>query len=251
MPPDPTGKWTEIELLPNWEEEFYDVYTAKKHGRWVMLKALKAQHRDDPHFRHMLEKEFEVRYNLAHPNIIMINDLEEIPGLGKCIITDDVFGTSLRKLIDEGSVTTVHIDKLATQLVEAIDYIQRNHLIHFPIRPETIIFTDNIENLKLIDVGYDQRESITPADAAQDLQSFGQVMTEALDACHDNPNPHLRHVAQRALASPSKHGFQSVHGLRMALQGRSHERLYIAIIIFLAAMVAILALLLSKGMPAS
>ena len=25
-------KWTEIELLPAWSEEFYDVYTAKKHG---------------------------------------------------------------------------------------------------------------------------------------------------------------------------------------------------------------------------
>ena len=32
-----TGKWTEIELLPEWEEEFYDVYTAKKHGKWLML----------------------------------------------------------------------------------------------------------------------------------------------------------------------------------------------------------------------
>ena len=24
------GKWTEITHLPEWEEEFYDVYTAKK-----------------------------------------------------------------------------------------------------------------------------------------------------------------------------------------------------------------------------
>ena len=37
---DPTGKWTDMTLLPEWEEEFYNVYTAKKHGKWVMLKAL-------------------------------------------------------------------------------------------------------------------------------------------------------------------------------------------------------------------
>mgnify|MGYP006898639688 CR=1 FL=1 len=28
-----TEKWTEIELLPEWDEEFYDVYTAKKYGK--------------------------------------------------------------------------------------------------------------------------------------------------------------------------------------------------------------------------
>ena len=75
-------KWTEIEHLPEWDEEFYDVYTARKHGKWVMLKTLKPALRDDPAAREMIEKEFEVRYNLAHPNIIMINDYEDVPGVG-------------------------------------------------------------------------------------------------------------------------------------------------------------------------
>ena len=25
-----TSRWTDVELLPEWDEEFYDVYTAKK-----------------------------------------------------------------------------------------------------------------------------------------------------------------------------------------------------------------------------
>ena len=45
---DPQGKWTDLTILPEWEEEFYDVYTAKKYGKWVMLKALKEQYRDNP-----------------------------------------------------------------------------------------------------------------------------------------------------------------------------------------------------------
>ena len=38
----------------------------------------------------MFEKEFDVRYNLAHPNIVMINDFEDIPGIGPigCTCTD-------------------------------------------------------------------------------------------------------------------------------------------------------------------
>lgn len=75
-------KWTEIEHLPLWDEEFYDVYTAKKHGKWVMLKTLKEQYRDDPAMREMIEREFDVRYNLCHPNIVMINDFEEVPVWG-------------------------------------------------------------------------------------------------------------------------------------------------------------------------
>ena len=110
-PPAPnTEKWTEITLLPEWEEEYYLVYTAKKHGKWVMLKTLKPEFADKPEFQAMIEKEFDVRYNLSHPSIVMINDFEDVPGLGRCIITDDVYGDSLRKLINEGKVTPAIID---------------------------------------------------------------------------------------------------------------------------------------------
>ncbi len=50
-------RWTEIEHLPEWDEEFYDVYTAKKHGKWVMLKTLKPEYKNDPAFQAMIEKE--------------------------------------------------------------------------------------------------------------------------------------------------------------------------------------------------
>ena len=135
-------KWTEITLLPEWEEEFYLVYTAKKHGKWVMLKTLKPEYADKPEFKELIEKEFDVRYNLAHPHIVMINDFEDVPGLGRCIITDDVYGDSLDKLIKENKVTPEIIEKLRHNLIDAIDYIQTNHIVHHPIRPERIIFTD-------------------------------------------------------------------------------------------------------------
>lgn len=75
-------------------EQFYDIYTGKKFGKWVMLKTLKPEYKDDPRFRAMIEKEFDVRYNLAHPGIVMINDFEDVPGVGMSIITDDVYGLS-------------------------------------------------------------------------------------------------------------------------------------------------------------
>lgn len=241
-------KWTEIEHLPEWDEEYYDVYTAKKHGKWLMLKTLKPAYKDDPRFQAMIEKEFDVRYNLAHPHIVMINDFEDVPTLGRCIITDDVYGLSLRKLIDTGKLEPMHLDKVCTQLVDALDYIQRNHIVHFPVRPETIIFTENIGNLKLIDVGFDQRESLTAADAADDILCFGKVLAETLEHTPSAP-AYLHRIAERCTAASSADRYQSIHELRMALAHRSNNRLYIAIIIFLLVMVCLLAWLQSPWGP--
>lgn len=232
-------RWTEIEHLPEWDEEFYNVYTAKKYGKWVMLKALKPDLKDNPEMQAMLEKEFDVRYNLAHPHIIMINDLEDVPGVGLSIITDDVYGDSLAKLINAGKLTSDHISKLRNQLVDALAYIQDNHLAHRPLRPENIIFTENIGNLKLIDVGFEQRKSLTPVDTADDIYNYGLVVRQALDRSGIDDST-LRRVADRCLDPDPRRRYSSVHELRMALAGRSSNRLLIWVISFLIAMVAIL-----------
>ena len=234
-PPAPnTEKWTEITLLPEWEEEYYLVYTAKKHGKWVMLKTLKPEFADKPEFQAMIEKEFDVRYNLSHPSIVMINDFEDVPGLGRCIITDDVYGDSLRKLINEGKVTPAIIDKLRHELVDAMEYIQTNHIVHHPIRPETIIFTENIGNLKLIDVGFDQLrhlEHFEPADASEDIYNYGLVLNESLDNI-DTKYPALRKIAQRCTDPDPKKRYNDVQDLHLALEHRSSNQLYILLIAF-------------------
>ncbi|MCM1483504.1 MAG: protein kinase [Muribaculaceae bacterium] len=241
-------KWTEIELLPEWDEQFYDVYTAKKFGKWVMLKTLKPQYKNDPRFQSMIEKEFDVRYNLAHPNIVMINDFEDVPGLGRCIITDDVYGDSLRKLIDSGKIIPNHLDKVCNQLVDALDYIQDNYLVHFPVRPETIIFTENIGNLKLIDVGFDQREQLTPSDTAEDIYNFGLVLSEVLERLPGAP-AYLKRIAEKCCNPDPAKRYASIHDLRMALAHRSDNKVYIIIIMFLIAMIGVLLWLSSSWAP--
>lgn len=235
-----TEKWTEIEHLPEWDEEFYDVYTAKKFGKWVMLKTLKPEYKDNQDFQQMLEREFEVRYNLAHSHIIMINDLEEVPGLGLCIITDDVYGDSLAKLIEKNEVTPDIVNKITHNLVDAIDYLQTNHIVHYPIRPETVIFTENVRNLKVIDVGFDQKKALAPMDVIDDIRAFGQVLKAAIDACPD-ADQNLRPIAERCL---SDEPYKSVQQLQLAINGNSQKRLYISIISLLAIMVAILSLII-------
>lgn len=245
--PPGQSKWTEVEHLPEWDEEYYLVYTAKKHGKWLMLKTLRPEFRDDAYYRDMIEKEFDVRYNLAHPAIVMINDFEDVPGLGRCIITDDVYGLSLRKLIDERRVTPRHIERLRTQMVSALDYIQENHLVHQPLRPERIIFTENTENLKLIDVGFDQKEHLKPTAVADDIDRYGHILLDALEAS-GLQNPRLRQVALRCI-DPQRR-YRNIESLHLALENRRTPTLMIWIIAFLALMVIILVWLNSPWAPA-
>lgn len=241
-------RWTEIEHLPKWDEEFYDVYTAKKFGKWVMLKTLRAEYKDKPEYQAMIEKEFDTRYNLAHPNIVMINDFEDIPGIGRCIITDDVYGDSLRSLLDERKVTREHIEKLKTQFISALEYIQTNHIAHLPIRPERIIFTENIGNLKLIDVGFEQRPALTPEQASDDIHNFGIIILETLNRSGIN-DPQLRHIAERCAEAEPRRRFRDIQSLKAAIENRRENRLYILVIAFLIIMVTVLAWLSSSYRP--
>lgn len=243
-----TVRWTEIEHLPEWDEEFYDVYTAKKFGKWVMLKTLKPELRDKPEYQAMIEKEFDVRYNLAHPNIVMINDFEDVPGIGRCIITDDVYGDSLRKLLDEGRVTEANIDSLRKQLVSALEYIQTNHIVHHPLRAERIIFTENIGNLKLIDVGFDQKSALSPDATDEDIYNYGCIIKEVLERTGINDST-LRTVAERCTAKDRRRRYHDIQELKLALANRHSNRLYIITIAFLALMVIILVWLQSPYRP--
>lgn len=232
---DPTGKWSDLTLLPEWEERFYDIYTVRKHGKWVMLKALKKQFADDPKYRRMLEKEFETRYNLAHPNIVMVNDLEMVPGVGMSIITDDVYGYSLRRLIDEKRLTPKIINRLQTQLLDAMSYIQENHIVHHPITSDTIIFTEYNENLKLIDVGYDQTETLSEQDTDDDIESYGAVLDEVLDHLPASL-PRLRKISRKC----REKDFHSIPDVQLALEKRNSNQIYVFLCVFIFIMAALL-----------
>lgn len=241
---DPTGRWSELTLLPEWEEDIYDVYTVRKHGKWVMLKALKKEYRDDSRYKAIIEKEFDTRYNLAHPNIVMVNDFEEIPGIGNAIVTDDVYGYSLRRLIDEKRLTPKIIQRLETQLPDALEYIQENHIMHPTITPENIIFTEYNENLKLINVGYDHSDRLSSQDTKQDIIDYGKLINEVLDNL-PTQLPKLRRVARKA--EDPEGTLNSVQDLKMALIERNKNSIVAWLLAFIAVMLGILIYLIIEN----
>lgn len=245
---DKQPRWTEIEHLPEWDEEFYHIYTARKFGKWVMMKTLRPELADDPRYQTMIEQEFDVRYSLAHPNIVMINDFEDVPGVGRCIVTDDVYGDSLRKLIDQKKVTPAHIEQLRHQLVSALEYIQSKHIVHPPLTPDNIIFTENIGNLKLIDVGYEQRPSLSHQSTDDDIYNYGLVLKEALKASK-NSDPRLKRVVIRCTDPDPKRRFRDMQQVHLALEGRRTSVINLIIFIFLILMFLLAVWLMSPYRP--
>lgn len=240
---DPTGRWSDLTLLPEWEEELYDVYTVRKYGKWIMIKALKKQFRDNPDYKKILEKEFDTRYNLAHANIVMVNDLEDIPGVGMAIVTDDVYGYSLRRLIEEKRLTPKIIYRLETQLPDALEYIHENHVMHQPITPDNIIFTEYNENLKLTNVGYDHRERLESQDTRQDIINYGKLVNEVLDNLPESL-PRLRKIAKRA--EDPNGSIRNIQELKMALIDRNSSYTMIWLLLFIAVMLGLLMWLILK-----
>ena len=234
---DPTGKWSDLTLLPEWEEKYYNVYTVRKHGKWVMLKALKPEYAEQQEYQEMLNQEFETRYNLSHPNIEMVNDFEDVPGVGMAIITDDVYGYSLRRLIDEKRLTPKIVDRLQTQLLYAMEYIQENHIVHDPVTPDNIIFTEYTENLKLINVGYAQNDRMTVSEAAGDVASYGRVLNEVLDHLPTSL-PRLRRIANRCIGKDSR--YKNMADVQLAVERRNSGQMYVFICVFIVFMVALL-----------
>lgn len=234
---DPSGKWSDLTLMPEWAEEYYDVYTVKKHGKWVMLKALKKEYADDPEKVAMLQREFDTRYNLAHPNIVMVNDFEDVPGVGMAIITDDAYGYSLRRMIDEKRLTPKILHRLETQLLDAMAYIEENRVVHLPITPDNIIFTEYNENLKLMNVGYSQTTGLTPGETQGDIESYGNILSEVLDNL-PAPMPKLRKIAEKC--KQGTQAFRSIADVQLAVESKSSAPIYA----FLCMVILILAALL-------
>lgn len=116
------------------------------------------------------------------------------------------------------------------------------------MRPETIILTENVGNLKLIDVGFDQRSSLSAADATEDIYSFGKVLSETVAALPEAP-AYLRKIAEKCMSPNPADRYRNIHELRMALAHRSDNKLYILIIVFLALMLELLAWLQSPWGP--
>ncbi|MBQ0057141.1 MAG: serine/threonine protein kinase [Bacteroidales bacterium] len=176
---------------------------ACREGKWYMLKGLKPDYAGIPLFRQMLKKEYELHRSLTHPNIAQCYGLEEVEGLGTCIVMEYVQGKSLRQFMTEGQYMPVETylpraQRIAREVAEGMAYMHSLQVVHRDLKPENILITDNGNNPKIIDFGFSDSDVyvilkqaagtaqyIAPeqyhgasTDVRADIYSFGVILKE-------------------------------------------------------------------------
>lgn len=146
-----TQEWTGIELLH--EGRYFLVYRAMRMGRWFVLKCVRKDISNDVMHRTLLEKEFGIGFHLQHPNIVRTLGMEEVDGLGTCLVLDFIDGMTLRECIEQKNLDVAKCRSITEEMFSVLAYLHEGQITHRDIKPENIMVTSQGGHTFLIDFG--------------------------------------------------------------------------------------------------
>ena len=154
-------KFENIAMFHVSEHGYSALYKGERMGKWFILKALKPEFAGSQLYKALLYKEFEIGYNLSHPNIVQTLGMEDVPECGgECIVLEYIDGFNLREYMAYGDrLTDETCVDIIDELSRALEYIHERQIIHRDLKPENILITANGHHAKLIDFGFADADS--------------------------------------------------------------------------------------------
>ena len=178
VPADFSSEWRDITLKQN--HSHTQIYTASRYGRRFLLKALAPEASGLTDYRIQQEQEFQLAVQLVHPNIAAIYSLEEISGVGRCIVQEWIDGQTLGEWLQTKPSKTSR-ERVLNQLMEAMEYIHSRQLVHRDLKSDNILITRNGTNVKLIDFGLSLTDDTLPPltnDPRKDIIALQQLFPD-------------------------------------------------------------------------
>ena len=150
VPADFSSEWRDVSLIQKRARTL--VYVGTRYGRRFVLKAINPEYADLTDYRLQQEKEFQLGIQLVHPNIAATYSLEDIKGVGRCIVQEWIDGVTLGEWL-QTKPTKAAQERVFTQLLDALEYLHGLQLVHHDLKADNILITRNSSNVKLIDFG--------------------------------------------------------------------------------------------------
>lgn len=131
-----------------------NVYKAKDHklNRFVAIKVLKKEYREDKVFISKFRAEAQSAAGLAHANIVNVYDVGDEAGL-QYIVMELVEGITLKDYINnKGRLSVREATSIALQISAGLEAAHNNGIVHRDVKPQNIIISTD-GKVKVADFG--------------------------------------------------------------------------------------------------
>lgn len=155
-----TGRYEIIERIGT--GGMADVYRAmdSKLNRYVAIKVLKREYREDEQFVTKFRQEARSVAGLSHPNVVGVYDVGN-DGDIQFIVLELVEGISLKKYIEKkGYLPYKEALSIAIQVANGMEAAHAHHIVHRDIKPQNIIISKE-GKVKVTDFGIAKASSST------------------------------------------------------------------------------------------
>lgn len=223
----------------------------RRYGRQWFLKGLREELRDSAVMQRQLQKEFEIHSRLRHPSIVQVIGLENVDGLGLCIVEEWVDGITLHEALSHNKLKSSERRRIIRNLVEAVAYLHSQGVVHRDLKPSNIIIRDIGKEMIIIDFGLSDTSDyvelkgaagtpgfVSPeqiksggADPADDIYSIGVIMKIL--------TPHYSSIARRCMAPAGKRPADAGQLQKMILSHDRRPKIIMGLIGVLAVVAAI------------
>ena len=120
--------------------------------RYVAIKVLPSQLAESKEFTTRFQQEARIIAKLEHPHILPVFDYGESDGVSYFVMRYMDAGTLKEKMIEGRPLPLSDIDRLFTQLAEALSYAHSRGIIHRDLKPANVLI-DSHGNVFLTDFG--------------------------------------------------------------------------------------------------